>query len=86
VGHTWGYRNFHTNDRSKNHWLVAVLSAGEGWHNNHHAQQRSAAHGIRWFEIDLTYRTIKLLSRIGLAWDIVEPVKNERIAFEKDGA
>jgi stearoyl-CoA desaturase (delta-9 desaturase) len=73
ASHTWGYRNFTTTDDSRNNWWVAVLSFGEGWHNNHHAQQRSAAHGMRWFEFDMTYRTIQLLSLVGLASKIVEP-------------
>ncbi len=73
ASHTWGYRNFETGDRSTNLWWVALLSFGEGWHNNHHAQQRSAAHGMRWWELDLTYLTIKALALIGLARDVVEP-------------
>ncbi len=71
--HTWGYRNFTTKEHSTNLWWVALLSFGEGWHNNHHAQQRSAAHGMRWYEFDVTYLTIKLLQRVGLAWNVVEP-------------
>lgn len=73
ASHTWGYRNFETDDRSTNLWWVALLGFGEGWHNNHHAQQRSAAHGMRWWEFDMTYRTIKLLKLVGLASNIVEP-------------
>ncbi|MEX0775692.1 MAG: fatty acid desaturase [Phycisphaeraceae bacterium] len=73
AAHTWGYRNFKTKDLSTNLWWVALLSFGEGWHNNHHAYQRSAAHGLRWFEFDLTYWTIRLLGLVGLAKDIVYP-------------
>jgi stearoyl-CoA desaturase (delta-9 desaturase) len=73
ASHTWGYRNFETKDRSTNLWWVAILSFGEGWHNNHHAHQRSAAHGLRWFEFDLTYLMIRGLSLVGLARDIVLP-------------
>lgn len=75
AAHTWGYQNFKTGDRSTNNWWVAIFSGGEGWHNNHHAKQRSARHGMRWFEIDPTYWTIRLLSLVGLAWDIIEPNK-----------
>ncbi|QNN21841.1 hypothetical protein HED60_05990 [Planctomycetales bacterium ZRK34] len=75
AAHTWGYRNFKTSDNSRNNWGVALLSFGEGWHNNHHAQQRSAAHGMRWFEVDLTYATICLMGRMGLAWRIVRPIR-----------
>ena len=73
ASHTWGYQNFRTGDRSTNLWWVAVVSFGEGWHNNHHAQQRSAAHGMKWWEFDLTWWTIRALSVVGLARDIVKP-------------
>jgi len=73
AAHTWGYRNFDTADGSKNNWWVALISFGEGWHNNHHHQQRSAAHGMKWYEIDLTYYTILLMERLGLAWKVVRP-------------
>jgi stearoyl-CoA desaturase (delta-9 desaturase) len=73
VTHLWGYRNFDLHDESRNNWLVGLLSNGEGWHNNHHAQPRCAAHGRRWWELDVSYRTICLLARIGLAWDVVKP-------------
>ena len=71
--HTWGYRNYDTADGSTNLWWVALLSFGEGWHNNHHGDQRAASHGRRWFELDLTYWTILLLGVVGLARDIVPP-------------
>lgn len=74
AAHTWGYRNFKTTDDSRNNFWVALLSFGEGWHNNHHAQQRSAAHGMRWWEFDITYLTIRMMSMVGLAWDVVKPV------------
>jgi stearoyl-CoA desaturase (delta-9 desaturase) len=73
AAHTWGYRNFETTDGSTNNWWVALLSFGEGWHNNHHADQRSARHGMRWFELDLTYWMIRALSLVGLARDIKRP-------------
>lgn len=78
ASHTWGYRNYDTKDISTNLWWVALLSFGEGWHNNHHAHQRSAAHGLRWFEFDLTYWTIRFLGLIGLAQDIVLPKPEHR--------
>lgn len=72
--HTWGYRNYdNTGDESTNLWWVALLSFGEGWHNNHHAHPRSAAHGLRWFELDPTYWTIRVLGWLGLARDIKLP-------------
>jgi len=74
--HTWGYRNFeNTGDGSRNLWWVALISFGEGWHNNHHGAQRSAAHGMRWYELDPTYWTINLMSWFGLASKIVRPPK-----------
>ena len=73
VTHLWGYRNFDTHDDSRNNWLVGLISNGEGWHNNHHAQPRCAAHGQRWWEVDVSYCTIRLLERVGLAWGVVRP-------------
>ena len=73
AAHTWGYRNFRTTDGSRNTWWVAMLSFGEGWHNNHHAQQRSAAHGMRWWELDPTWWTIRVLERLGLVHSVVRP-------------
>ena len=69
--HIWGYRTYETGDNSRNLWWVGLLSYGEGWHNNHHAFQRSARHGHRWWEFDMTYRTIWLMEKMGLAWDVV---------------
>ncbi len=71
VCHLWGYRNYETRDSSRNSWWVALLTFGEGWHNNHHADQRSARHGHRWFEFDMSWLTIKLLEKFGLAWDVI---------------
>lgn len=73
ASHLWGYRNFETTDDSRNNWWVAFLSFGEGWHNNHHAYQRSAAHGLRWWELDVTWLTIRALAVVGLAKNIVVP-------------
>jgi len=73
VTHVWGYQNYDTGENSKNNWIVGLISNGEGWHNNHHADQRSAAHGHRWWEFDVTYRTITFLKLVGLAKDVVRP-------------
>ncbi len=70
AAHIWGYRNFETKDRSTNLWWVALLTFGEGWHNNHHAHQRSARHGLRWWEVDPTYLCVRLLGVVGLATNI----------------
>jgi stearoyl-CoA desaturase (delta-9 desaturase) len=73
VTHLWGYRNYPTRDDSRNNWLVGLVSNGEGWHNNHHAYPRSAAHGLRWWELDVSYLTIRLFQCVGLAWDVQRP-------------
>ncbi len=65
--HTFGYRTFETTDHSTNCWWVALLTFGEGWHNNHHAHQYSARHGLQWWELDLTWLTIRFLQVLGLA-------------------
>ncbi|PSB06992.1 acyl-CoA desaturase [filamentous cyanobacterium CCP2] len=65
--HTFGYRTYDSEDLSTNCWWVALLSYGEGWHNNHHAYQYSARHGMKWWEIDMTWMTIRLLQILGLA-------------------
>ena len=67
ASHIWGYQTYQTNEGSRNNWWVAILTYGEGWHNNHHAYPSSAAHGLRWWEFDLTYLIIRFLALIGLA-------------------
>jgi stearoyl-CoA desaturase (delta-9 desaturase) len=71
--HLWGYRTYLTDDNSRNNWLVGLLAHGEGWHNNHHADQASSAHGHQWWELDITYLTICLLEAVGLASNVVRP-------------
>jgi fatty-acid desaturase len=73
VAHRWGYRNYNTRDDSRNNFWVALLSFGEGWHNNHHAFPQSARHGLRRWEIDPAYLFIRLLERCGLAWKVRLP-------------
>jgi fatty-acid desaturase len=64
--HMFGKRRFETKDDSRNSWWVAILTGGEGWHNNHHAHPVSARHGLAWYEFDINYYTIWLFSKIGL--------------------
>jgi len=71
VTHLWGYRNYETDEDSRNNIIVGLIANGEGWHNNHHADPRSARHGHRWWEIDNTYLTIRFLAWLGLASDVV---------------
>ena len=68
--HIWGSRRFATRDDSTNNWLVAVLTFGEGWHNNHHAHPSSARHGLRWHEVDMNWYGIWTLKVLGLAKQI----------------
>ena len=68
--HSWGTRRFATRDLSTNSWWVALLTFGEGWHNNHHAHPTAAQHGFTWYEIDMNWYGIWALKRLGLAWDI----------------
>jgi stearoyl-CoA desaturase (delta-9 desaturase) len=73
AGHLWGYQSYSTNEGSRNNWWVALLSYGEGWHNNHHAYLHSAAHGLKWWEFDVTYLVIRFLGWLGLASGIRLP-------------
>jgi stearoyl-CoA desaturase (delta-9 desaturase) len=68
--HTWGYRTFETPEGSTNLWWVGLLAWGEGWHNNHHAFQRSARHGHAWWELDMNWIVIRALIALGLARDV----------------
>jgi fatty-acid desaturase len=65
--HLWGTKRFETGDDSRNSWWVALLTFGEGWHNNHHAYPTSARHGLRWYELDLNWLGIRTLQLLGLA-------------------
>ena len=75
AAHSLGYRTYETGDRSTNCWWVALISWGEGWHNNHHAFPFSARHGLRWFEFDPTWGIIKLLAWLRLAQRVKVPMK-----------
>jgi len=83
VTHVWGYRNYETDEDSRNNLVVGLISNGEGWHNNHHADPRSARHGHRWWEIDNTWLTIRVLAWFGLASDVVAP--NAHLAGRSKG-
>jgi stearoyl-CoA desaturase (delta-9 desaturase) len=83
--HRGGKRRFETPDGSTNSWLLALLFWGEGWHNNHHHFPGAAHAGLRWYEIDLAYYVIKILSWLGLVWDL-RVVKEPRPMIEGEGA
>ncbi len=71
--HIFGTRRFNTKDQSRNNWWVAIFTLGEGWHNNHHHQQRSARQGFMWWEYDISYYVLWLLSKLGLVWNLHQP-------------
>ena len=75
AAHMLGYRTFQTPDQSTNCWWVALISWGEGWHNNHHAVPFSARHGLRWFEVDLTWWHVRVLAFLRLADGVKVPTK-----------
>lgn len=70
LAHTLGSRRYATRDTSRNNWWLALLTFGEGWHNNHHHYPGSARQGFYWWEIDLTWYGLKLLESLGLIWDL----------------
>ncbi|MCU0686401.1 MAG: acyl-CoA desaturase [Polyangiaceae bacterium] len=80
LAHVFGSRRFATEDTSRNNALLALITFGEGWHNNHHHYQSSCRQGFYWWEVDLSYYAIKALERVGLVWDVREPP--ERVLAE----
>ena len=82
LAHVTGKQRYVTGDDSRNNWWLALITLGEGWHNNHHAYQRSTRQGFRWYEIDPTFYVLKALSWAGIVWELGEPpvevVRNER--------
>ena len=83
VCHLWGTRPFRSHDESRNNLVCGVLGLGEGWHNNHHAFPTSARHGLRWWELDLSYWVIRGLAAMGLAWKVRLPAAGAVIAKRK---
>ncbi len=82
--HMWGSRRFATRDDSTNNWWVALLTFGEGWHNNHHAHPTSARHGLAWYELDLNWIGINTLKLFGLAWDIKVAKLSEIVPYDEN--
>jgi stearoyl-CoA desaturase (delta-9 desaturase) len=81
LGHVIGTRRFATGDDSRNHWLLALITSGEGWHNNHHQRPGSARQGMLWWEIDVSYYVLRGLALCGLVWGL-----NERPPRQRDEA
>jgi stearoyl-CoA desaturase (delta-9 desaturase) len=78
AAHLFGTRRYDTPDTSRNNWWIALLTMGEGWHNNHHYYMASARQGFRWWEIDLTYYALRGLAALGVIWDVREPPASAR--------
>lgn len=70
LGHIWGKKRFNNKDESRNNAILALLTLGEGWHNNHHRWAVSARQGFYWYEIDITYGILKVMSWMGIVWDL----------------
>jgi stearoyl-CoA desaturase (delta-9 desaturase) len=73
VCHVWGGRAWESGDDSRNNWLVALLTLGEGWHNNHHTFGYSARHGLKWWQLDVTWLTLRVMATAGLVRDLRLP-------------
>jgi fatty-acid desaturase len=83
--HMWGGRRFATSDDSRNLWWVALITFGEGWHNNHHAHPTSSRHGLAWYEFDSTWLLLKAFRAVGLVWD-VKVARISQIPHEEEAA
>jgi len=73
LAHRIGTRRYETSDTSRNNWFLALLTLGEGWHNNHHKYMASARQGFFWWEVDITYYLLLALQKVGIVWDLREP-------------
>jgi stearoyl-CoA desaturase (delta-9 desaturase) len=82
----WGSRRFEIRDDSRNNWWVALLTFGEGWHNNHHAHPTSARHGLAWYELDITWLQLKALEKIGVIRNLKVAKVNATLASESKAA
>ncbi len=83
LAHVWGRRRYATNDDSRNNGILALLTFGEGWHNNHHHYQRSARQGFLWWQLDITFYILKALEGLGIVWDVVgvpRHIRDEAVA------
>ena len=86
LAHVFGSRRFQTKDQSRNNWFLALITLGEGWHNNHHRFPGSVRQGFYWWEIDLTYYGLRLMALLGLIWDlrpVPQSVRSEGIRLRQ---
>jgi stearoyl-CoA desaturase (delta-9 desaturase) len=81
--HLWGLRPYRSEDESRDNFVFGVLAMGEGWHNTHHAFPTSARHGLRWWQIDVSYWIIRALAWVGLAWDVRLPTKQAQLQEQR---
>ena len=85
LAHVWGSRPFETDDQSRNNFLLALITLGEGWHNNHHQFMYSVRQGLRWWEIDISYYVLRILSLIGIVRELRTPNPSEVFKFRTSG-
>ena len=78
VCHVWGKQAYDAGDLSRNNWWVGLLAFGEGWHNNHHAFEFSARHGLEWWQVDMTWGVVALLKALGLAKNVKLPSEKQK--------
>ena len=83
LSHVFGTRRYQTTDTSRNNWLLALITCGEGWHNNHHYYQNTANQGWFWWEVDFSYYVLKVLSWLGIVCDLRTPSDAVKYAFKK---
>ncbi len=83
LSHVFGKRRYKTTDTSKNNWLLALITLGEGWHNNHHFYQNTANQGWFWWEVDFSYYSLKALSWVGVVKDLRTPSEQVKYSFRK---
>lgn len=85
--HKWGTRRYESGDESRNNFWLALITLGEGWHNNHHTYMSSTRQGFFWWEIDVSYLILRAFSKIGIVWDLREPplaaLEDRRVASKK---
>ena len=84
LSHVWGSRRFETDDTSRNNPLLALITMGEGWHNNHHHYMRSCRQGLAWWELDITYMLLRCLALVRIVWDVREPPAETMRAAGRD--
>src|SRR5206468_2670691 len=80
LAHVFGSRRYLTTDTSRNNWLLALITCGEGWHNNHHYHHNTANQGWFWWEVDTSYYVLRALSAVGLVWKLKVPDRQTRDA------